>query len=299
MSETITVGTGQLSGTALDWAVAQCEEVAWQKYDELLYSDKATGPRPSEFLRDYEFSPEGFKPSTDWAQGGPIITRMMSAGLRLTGYTRSLPTDPTACQAQIRGVVTGGTTPLIAAMRCYVEINFGAYVKVPTEFASPSGEKSDISTETQNIMNPTKSKELTMTTVSTEELDGAALDWAVATAQGRKEIKIYAPMRETDKGWIEVRFNPEPRASTARFDPSSDWSYGGPIIEREKINPEWMPKSGVWMANSEKQRNPTEGETPLIAAMRCFVLQTLGPQVDVPDSLAKRYAKPASKGPSL
>ena len=71
-----------------------------------------------------------YAPSTDWAQGGPIIDHMVREGLRLTGY-KSLPTDPTSCQAQIGNIVTGGPTPLIAAMRCYVASKLGATVDIP------------------------------------------------------------------------------------------------------------------------------------------------------------------------
>ncbi len=59
--------------------------------------------------------------------------------------------------------------------------------------------------------------------ISTSELTGSALDWAVAVARGYKEIRVFSPNRPSDRGWIEVRFNPEPKASTARFDPSENW----------------------------------------------------------------------------
>ncbi|WNO06024.1 phage protein NinX family protein [Rhodoferax mekongensis] len=109
------IKTSELTGAALDWAVAKCEGVG-----------------DSEFVRTHM---DAWPYSTNWAQGGPIIERMMRDGLRLTGYT-CLPTDPTHCQAQIKGIVTGGPTPLIAAMRCRVASKLGDEVDVPDELSA-------------------------------------------------------------------------------------------------------------------------------------------------------------------
>lgn len=70
-----------------------------------------------------------------------------------------------------------------------------------------------------------------------------------------------------------------------RCKPSTDWSQGGPIIEREKIGV-WPSESisGQWgarMLNTYIMYGPT----PLIAAMRCFVASKLGDEVEVPDEL--------------
>ncbi len=154
-----------------------------------------------------------------------------------------------------------------------------------------------------------------MTLLKTSELDGTALDWAVATAQGRKEIRIFSAWRESDRGWIEVRFNPEPKAQTARFDPSQDWSYGGPIIDREKITTIRVGHDddghAIWGATTLLCNRSHDlygygvdeltqfGPTPLIAAMRCFVESKLGAEVDVPESLAKRHLKTSTSGPSM
>ena len=121
------VKTGELIGPALDWAVAYAQGrtptlnmnshgMVWHGWW------LATGG-------EYERMPSY---STDWAQGGTIIDSMVREGLRLTGY-KSLPTDPTSCQAQIGNIVTGGPTPLIAAMRCFCCSNLGDTVEVPDE----------------------------------------------------------------------------------------------------------------------------------------------------------------------
>jgi hypothetical protein len=61
------------------------------------------------------------------------------------------------------------------------------------------------------------------------ELQGAALDWAVAKC-------IYEP---DDVVICEGRVFAYDDATNG-FNPSTDWAQGGPIIEREKI--------GVWWA---------------------------------------------------
>lgn len=136
--------------------------------------------------------------------------------------------------------------------------------------------------------------------VKTADLIGPALDWAVAKAQGRTEIKIFSRTRPNDRGWIEVRFNPEPKAATARFDPSENWDQGGPIIERELIDTKTKFKCASitspqgewhWQASTVNEEDVAywfDGPTPLIAAMRCFVASKLGEEIEVPDELMRK-----------
>ncbi len=68
------------------------------------------------------------------------------------------------------------------------------------------------------------------------------------------------------------------------YEPATDWSHGGPIIEREMI--ELVPQSpALWEAMYRNQHIPHDGPTPLIAAMRCYVASKLGDTVDVPQEL--------------
>jgi hypothetical protein len=69
------------------------------------------------------------------------------------------------------------------------------------------------------------------------------------------------------------------------FEPSENWGDGGPIIEREKIaldtwGDEWLATRIEGSAISE-----AIGPTPLVAAMRCYVMSQLGDEVEVPDEL--------------
>ncbi|EKD22533.1 MAG: hypothetical protein ACD_85C00001G0005 [uncultured bacterium] len=148
------IKTCELTGAALDWAVAKCEgadtrnnALVWflpyeadsveplqficQADDEDHAKEQCENAYPDCTVDRVEhIGPHLY--SSDWAQGGPIIDRMVREGLRLMGY-KSLPTDPTSCQAQIGNIVTGGQTPLIAAMRVCVSYKLGDEVEVPDE----------------------------------------------------------------------------------------------------------------------------------------------------------------------
>ena len=81
------------------------------------------------------------------------------------------------------------------------------------------------------------------------------------------------------------------------FQPSSHWSQGGPIIEREGIevmcNHPALPeiKDSAWhkwdgFACSWRTRSKhLHGSTPLIAAMRCYISSRMGDEVEVPEEL--------------
>jgi hypothetical protein len=87
-------------------------------------------------------------------------------------------------------------------------------------------------------------------------------------------------MLETAKGLYAGRFNP-----------STDWAQGGPIIEREKIDVLVLrTNEGGFRAyhtptKEAKTHTYAEGPTPLIAAMRCYVASKLGDTVELPQDL--------------
>jgi hypothetical protein len=113
--------TNELSGAALNWAVAKCEP------DDTLaiYFDEDTGEPLCH--DDWEGNQE-YKPSTDWAQGGPIIER---ANIAITGTNFPWWECDDGWYAHIGDCYSYGTTPLIAAMRCYVASKLGDEVKLP------------------------------------------------------------------------------------------------------------------------------------------------------------------------
>jgi len=110
--------TSELTGAALDWAVAKFEGITdWDSVDLVF--------------RDDNFC--WYEPSTNWAQGGPIIERK---GINLGNYAKT-PAQWSAwtfAPEQATGEVQAyGTTALIAAMRCYVASKLGDEVDVPDE----------------------------------------------------------------------------------------------------------------------------------------------------------------------
>lgn len=110
--------TSELTGAALDWAVAKCEG----------YQNKDYCPHDQRFRDDDN---KWFCPSEDWAQGGPIIERegisiLYRVGVNMTAtingqYEQSVPYNQR------------GNPQLIAAMRCYVASKMGDEVDVPKE----------------------------------------------------------------------------------------------------------------------------------------------------------------------
>ena len=105
----------ELTGATLNWAVAKCEGL-------LCFGYRTDGERFD--VEDSEGNIEGFTPSTNWAQGGPIIERekvtIEWTGEDWMGYIR-------------HDEEFFGPTPLIAAMRCYVASKLGDEVDVPEE----------------------------------------------------------------------------------------------------------------------------------------------------------------------
>lgn len=108
-----------------------------------------------------------------------------------------------------------------------------------------------------------------MAKIKTSELQGAALDYAVAKCE-RDLLPSGGAMTQT---WPNY---------------STDWSQGGPIIEREGIT---LQKSRTsWKAELEREDSAYRygfgrGPSQLIAAMRCYVASKLGDQVEIPDAL--------------
>lgn len=105
--------------------------------------------------------------------------------------------------------------------------------------------------------------------LKTQDLTGIALDWAVAKAEGA--------------AWSAWRF--KEYHSDGEMHYSTDWSRGGPIIEREDIAM-WPDQEGGWFASTDQGKGiDYHGGTALIAAMRCYVVSKLGNTIDIPEEL--------------
>lgn len=124
------IQTSELTGAALAWAVGMAEG-----YELSLY-----GVDPSIRARVPGLGVHApWRPDRYWNQGGPIIDREKIELL----YYGDMGMSNAPWEAQVGqdihyidqgpGEATPGTTPLIAAMRCYVGSKLGDEVDVPDE----------------------------------------------------------------------------------------------------------------------------------------------------------------------
>jgi hypothetical protein len=125
--------------------------------------------------------------------------------------------------------------------------------------------------------------------MKTSELTGHALDWAVASIEltGHDDYtNVLMVTVGDDNDW--------------KYNPSGDWSQGGSIIEREKIGIQRCIRACEyhgWLAlkdysfEASVPEETTWGDTPLIAAMRCYVASKLGDEVEIPEELTQGESK--------
>jgi hypothetical protein len=124
-----------------------------------------------------------------------------------------------------------------------------------------------------------------MTKKLVSELEGAELDYFVALA-----IEHQAKINEF--GCEVIDWNKVgTKVNGYRFNPSTDWTIGGEIIDNEGISLMYRPgKEGVCNSYYHAQVGPEEPENdtlmtdddPLVAAMRSFVASKFGKYVDLP-----------------
>ena len=109
------IKTSELTGAALDWAVAKCEEPVGG-YKAWVQADMDKG-----------IVPAGVR-ANDWLTVGPIIER------ESIGIGRSWEGSEWLASAHdMDAPVSYGPTPLVAAMRCHVASKLGDEVEVPDE----------------------------------------------------------------------------------------------------------------------------------------------------------------------
>lgn len=106
--------------------------------------------------------------------------------------------------------------------------------------------------------------------IKTNELKGVQLDWAVSKCEG-----FLCDYEDRD----------------ALVSYSTDWSESGPIIEREGIHlttrAGMYKQTGEWSAQHGWAGDVGfHGPTPLIAAMRCYVANKLGSEIEIPEEFS-------------
>ncbi len=119
------IKTSELTGAVLDWAVAMC-----LPDDEFLFS-------PAPYLPDENGQPAWFNPSTSSQDAFPIIDRegilFRPSPFPNSKFAACLGVDwDTGIALQM------GSTPLVAAMRCFVASRLGQEIDVPDELLTAS-----------------------------------------------------------------------------------------------------------------------------------------------------------------
>ncbi len=127
------IKTSELTGPALDWAVAKAK--GWVNYptDSVeqgmwWHTNPAIAPLGNDY---YKVHRSDWNPSANWEQGGPIIER------EKIGVMRGRAGDREFWIAEVGYaddyLQCSGPTSLIAAMRCYVMSKLGDEIEVPEE----------------------------------------------------------------------------------------------------------------------------------------------------------------------
>lgn len=129
-----------------------------------------------------------------------------------------------------------------------------------------------------------------MIEVRTADLIGPALDWAVGMAVDGTCIDCTGSVPRWKFPTLEASVwgGDVELGDIERYSPSTDWSQGGPLIEkyRIRITPEY---EGQWYADlyrdDEEPLASAEGSTALIAVCRSVVAVEFGEVVQAPKEL--------------
>ena len=137
-----------------------------------------------------------------------------------------------------------------------------------------------------------------MKTIKVSEATPIQLDWLVAKCEGANDEQLGR--LESAQKCVALTGDMQ----TKPFTPSTDWAQGGPLIEREKIDLEFMDNFEAWCGSvvreygqdresysddqdresytAEQESFVGYGPTPLIAVCRCYVASKMGDVVEVP-----------------
>ena len=109
--------------------------------------------------------------------------------------------------------------------------------------------------------------------IRTAELEDAALDWAVGVATKEPDLQL----------------NPNCRPSVARglirYQPSTDWSQGGPLLDEyaaaliPQMGGGWTAEIDTPTGGGDYYTHEQHGDTALVAVCRAIVAATFGATV--------------------
>jgi hypothetical protein len=147
-----TVKVSEMSGAVLDWAVAASEGKDHSTHKDWGNAAINDLGRLSISHRNWNCA-KYFEPSKKWAEGGPIVERegitLSSPGSLVhrhggpnAGWGPSGIWSATTWHKGVNGrrsIAHHETSPLIAAMRCYVASKLGETIEVPEHIAQAAG----------------------------------------------------------------------------------------------------------------------------------------------------------------
>ena len=125
-TETVDRKILELSGTALDWAVAKAQRIDCINFQQFFVTLD-----PIVKLADWDDAAE-YSPSTKWAQGGPIVQDNAIS----VEFTEDEEAEGWLTYIDNEGELFPGRTALEAVMRCFVGSKFGSSVNIPVLLAA-------------------------------------------------------------------------------------------------------------------------------------------------------------------
>lgn len=115
--------TSELTGAALDWAVGR------ETFQDVMIGASGT------LYIVLGHTPVEWKPSTNWAQGGPIVEEY---GISVSKVKAIKTWHWVAGLSLPSKAPSYGPTPLVAAMRAYISLKLGNEIEIPEELCQPS-----------------------------------------------------------------------------------------------------------------------------------------------------------------
>ena len=113
--------------------------------------------------------------------------------------------------------------------------------------------------------------------IKVSEATNTQLDWLVAKIEG-DEVVWYD---KQGRAYERSKWDVDPL-----YKPTTNWSQMGPIIERVPLQVGKAQISESFVAYSQNGVSCQQfGNTPLIAAARCYVASKLGEELEVPEEL--------------
>lgn len=123
--------------------------------------------------------------------------------------------------------------------------------------------------------------------VTTADLAGEALGWAVGKAEGL-DLQLAPPGYNGVPWRVFARYQGQAIEHTRRYNPWVDWAVGGQLIEKHMVSLH-CPQStdDVWAGwvITDKGEFCQAGGSAMIAACRAIVAAKLGDTVQVPKEL--------------